>query len=62
MHYELGSNNSTPHAVLDVITTVYDQINDNEYTSMTQLDFKTTFDTVKQSILIKKIGTLPVGM
>ena len=43
------------HTRLDVITVVYDQINVNEYTSMTLLDFKQDFDTVKHTILIKKL-------
>ena len=34
---------------------VYDQIKDNEYTSMTLLEFKKTFDTVKHSDLIKEL-------
>ena len=56
--YGFQSEKSTTHAMLDVITTVYDQINDNEYTSLTLLNFKKAFDTVKRSILIKKIRTL----
>ena len=46
--YEFPNNKFTTHAVLNVITTVHDQINDNECTSMTPLDFeKKTFDAVK---------------
>ena len=33
------------HAVLDLITTVYDQTIDNEYTNVTLLDFKKAFDS-----------------
>ena len=61
MQYGFQSDKSTTHAVLNVITTVYDQINDNEHTSLTGLillGFKKAFDAVKLSILIKKIGTL----
>ena len=45
--YGFQSDKSTTHALLDVITTVYDQINDNDYTSLTLLDFKKAFNTVK---------------
>ena len=48
-------NKSITHAVLDVITTVYDQINDDEYASVNLVDFKKAFDTVKHSILTKKL-------
>ena len=37
--YGFQTDKFTTHAVLDVITTVYDQINDDEYTSLTLLDF-----------------------
>ena len=40
---------------MDVITTVSDQINNNECISMSLLDFKKAFDAVKHSILTKKI-------
>ena len=53
--YGFQSNKSTTHAVLDVITTVYAQINNNEYTSVNLVDFKKAFDTVKHSILTKKL-------
>ena len=53
--YEFQRDKSTTHAVLDVITAVYDHINDNEYTCLALLDFKKAFDTVKHSILIKKL-------
>ena len=38
-----------------MITTVYNQMNDTEYTNLTLLHFKKAFDSVKQSILIKKL-------
>ena len=38
-----------------MITTVYDQMNDNEYTSLTLLDFKKAFNAAKHSILMKKL-------
>ena len=37
-HYGFQSNKSTTLAVLDEITTVSDQINNNEYTSMSLLN------------------------
>ena len=45
--YGFQSDKFTIHAILDVITTVNDQINNTEYTSLTLLDFKKAFDTVK---------------
>ena len=53
--YGFQSNKSTTHAVLGVITTAYDRMNGNEYTSLTLLDFKKAFDTAKLSNLIKKL-------
>ena len=38
--YGFQSNTFTTHALLDVINTVYDRININEYTSIIPLDFK----------------------
>ena len=53
--YGFRSNKSTTPAVMDVITTVYDQINANEYTSMTLSDFKKAFNTVKPSFFYEKL-------
>ena len=48
--YEFRSNHSISHALIDLLTTCYDNINDNNYTSPVLLDFKKAFDTVNDKI------------
>ena len=48
-------NHSTTHALLDVVTSCYDNINDTNYTALLFLDLKKAFDTVKHEILIHKL-------
>ena len=43
------------YAVLDVLTTAYDQTNDNKYIGLLLLDFKKAFDTVCHKILLSKL-------
>ena len=45
---------STTHAILDVLTTSYDQINDNNFTGVILLDFQKAFDTVCHTSLLSK--------
>ena len=40
---------------IDVLTTAYDQINQNKYTGLITLDFKKAFDTVCRKILVSKL-------
>ena len=53
--YGFQNNMSTTHAVLDVLTTAYDQINDNNYIGLILLDFKKAFDTVCHKTLSSKL-------
>jgi len=43
------------HAITDVISTAYNNINNNNFTGFVFLDIKKAFDTVKHDTLIKKI-------
>ena len=41
--------------LLDVITSTYDNINDNAFTGLVMVDLKKAFDTVSHSILLSKL-------
>ena len=43
---------STTHVILDVLTTSYDHINDNNFTFTVLLNFLKAFDTVGNTLLI----------
>ena len=53
--YGFRRNCSTSHAVLDVITTTYDNINERLYTALIMLDLKKAFDSVNHQIILKKL-------
>ena len=55
--YQYGFRNgmSTTHAVLDVITSTCDQINNEQYTGLILLDFKKAFDTICHTKLLHKL-------
>ena len=44
--YGFRENCSTSHAILDIVTSTYDNINNNQYTGMVTLDITKAFDTV----------------
>ena len=46
---------STTHAILDVLTNIYDQIDNEQYTGLILLDFKKAFDTVCRRKLLHKL-------
>ena len=54
--YAFQNNMSITHAILDLLTTSYDQINDNNFTCVILLDFQKAFDTVCNTSLLSKLG------
>ena len=53
--YGFQAGKLTSHAILDVLTTAYEHINNDEYTGLILLDFKKAFDTVSHSILLYRL-------
>ena len=53
--YGLRANHSTIHALLDVITSSYDNINNSKFTALLLLDLRKAFDTVNHNILLNKL-------
>ena len=53
--YGFQNNISTTHAILDVLTTSYDQINANNFTDVILLDFQKAVDTVCHTSLLSKL-------
>jgi len=48
-------NHSTIHAILDVITSTYDNFDENSYTALLLLDLKKAFNTVDHVIILAKL-------
>ena len=53
--YGFRSKHSTEHALMDVVTQIYDNINNNEFTAVLFFDLKKAFDTVNHDILLQKL-------
>lgn len=53
--YGFRPMHSTSHAMLDVLTASFDNINHKKYTALLFLDLKKAFDTVNHKILISKL-------
>ena len=53
--YGFRSNHSTIHAILDVIASTYDNIENQVFTGLVLLDLAKAFDTVDHDILFQKL-------
>ena len=53
--YGFRSSLSTTHAMLDVLTSTYDYINDNTIIALLLFDLNRAFDTVQHDILSSKL-------
>ena len=53
--YGFRANHSTSHALTDVLTSLYDNTNDENYTALLLLDLKKAFDTVNHKTLLTKL-------
>ena len=53
--YGFRANHSTKHALLDVITSSYDNINNSKFTALVLLDLRKAFDAVNHTILLSKL-------
>ena len=53
--YGFRSGLSTSHALLDVVTTAYDDINKMLYTLLIFIDYKKAFNTVRHKLLLSKL-------
>ena len=58
--YGFQSNISTIHAMLDVVTSCYDGINDSCYTALSFVDLRKAFDTVSHQTLLVKLSNYGV--
>ena len=56
--YGFQNNKSTAHAILDVLTTSYHQINDKNFTDVILLDFQKAFDIVCNSSLLSNLNIM----
>ena len=54
--YGFQSNVSTVHAMLDVVTSCYDNINESCYTALSFVDLRKAFDTVSHETLLIKLS------
>ena len=53
--YGFRANHSIIHALLDVITSSYDNINNTKFTTLVLLDLRKAFDMVNHNILLNKL-------
>ena len=54
------SNISTSHAMLVVVTSSYDNIDDHSYSELAFVDLKKAFDTVSHNILLTKLSNYDI--
>ena len=53
--YGISANHSTSHAVIDVLTSLNDNINDDNYSTLLLLDLKKVFGEVNNKTLLSKL-------
>ena len=53
--YGFRENHSTTHALIDILTTCYDKIENKQYTVLMMMDLKKAFDTVNHKKLLHKL-------
>ena len=53
--YGFRTNYSPEHAVLNVVSTCYNNISNKQYTGLIMLDLKKAFDSVTHTILLRKL-------
>ena len=53
--YGFQANVSTTHAILDILTSLYDGIREKQFSGLFFLDLKKAFDTVSHNILLSKL-------
>ena len=54
--YGFQSNFFTSHAMLDIVTSSYNNIDDHSYTGLAFVDLKRAFDSVPHNILLTKLN------
>ena len=53
--YGFRANHSTSYTLTDLLTSLYDNINDEKYSALLLLDLKKAFDTVNHASLLTKL-------
>ena len=53
--YSFRKNHSTTHAIIDILTACYDNIENKQYTILKMMDLKKAFDTVSHKKLLHKL-------
>ena len=59
--YGFRSNFSPEHAVLDIVSSCYDNIKDGHYTDLITLDLEKAFHSVTREILLQKLDHYGIG-